>query len=68
MAGLGAWADARPARVAAWLLRRANGRIMRPWHRRVLLLTTRGRRSGLVRTVSLQCFPDGHDMVVIAAN
>jgi F420H(2)-dependent quinone reductase len=62
------WADARSVRVAAWLLRRTNGRIIRPWHRRVLLLTTRGRRSGLLRTVPLQYFPDDHDMVVVAAN
>jgi F420H(2)-dependent quinone reductase len=62
------WADARSVRVAAWLLRRANGRIMRPWHRRVLLLTTRGRRSGLPRTVPLQYFPDDHAMVIVAAN
>jgi hypothetical protein len=61
------WADARSVRVAAWLLRRTNGRIMRPWHRR-MLLTTCGRRSGLLRTVPLQYFPDDHGMVVVAAN
>jgi hypothetical protein len=55
------WADARSVRVAAWLLRRTNGRIM-------LLLTTCGRRSGLLRTVPLQYFPDDHGMVVVAAN
>ena len=34
----------------------------------VLLLTTRGRRSGRERTVVLQFFPDGDAMVVTAAN
>lgn len=62
------WADARSVRFAAWLLRRTHGRILRLWHRRVVLLTTRGRRTGRARTVPLQCFPDGQDMVVVAAN
>lgn len=34
----------------------------------VLLLTTRGRRSGRERTVVLQFFPDGEAMIVTAAN
>ena len=34
----------------------------------VLLLTTRGRRSGRERTVVLQYFPDGDAMIVTAAN
>jgi deazaflavin-dependent oxidoreductase (nitroreductase family) len=34
----------------------------------VLLLTTRGRRSGLLRTVPPQYFSDDHAMVVVAAN
>lgn len=34
----------------------------------VLLLTTRGRRSGKSRTVVLQYFPDGAAMIVAAAN
>jgi deazaflavin-dependent oxidoreductase (nitroreductase family) len=38
------------------------------WRRQVLLLTTRGRKSGLERTVPLQFFPDGEDMIVVAAN
>ena len=60
--------DARTVRVGAWLYRRTGGRLMRPWHRRALILTTTGRRSGLPRTVLLQYFPDGRDMVVVAAN
>jgi deazaflavin-dependent oxidoreductase (nitroreductase family) len=60
--------DSRSAGFAAWLLRRTQGRAARLWHRRALVLTTRGRRSGLERTVPLQFFPDGPDMIVVAAN
>ncbi|KUL23571.1 nitroreductase/quinone reductase family protein [Actinoplanes awajinensis] len=60
--------DTRSAGLAAWLLRRTRGRIGNLWHRRVLVLTTRGRRSGRPRTVPLQFFPDGDDLVVVAAN
>ena len=60
-----------------WVMRRTNGaitdsRIARmlgaPREVDVLLLTTRGRRSGRERTVVLQFFPDGDAMVVTAAN
>ena len=54
--------------LGAWLLRRTRGRIVRLWRRRALVLTTRGRRSGSPRTVVVQYFPDGDDMVVVAAN
>jgi deazaflavin-dependent oxidoreductase (nitroreductase family) len=60
--------DARSMGLAAWLYRRTRGRIARLWHRQVLLLTTRGRRTGRERTVPLQYFPDGDRMVVVAAN
>lgn len=60
--------DTRSIHLAAWLLRRTDGRLARLWHRRVLLLTTTGRRSGRRRTVPLQYFPDGNDMIVVAAN
>lgn len=49
------------------LYRRMNGRPA-PRTRNVLLLTTRGRKSGKDRTVILQFFPDGATMVVVAAN
>ncbi len=62
------WADARTVPVAAWLLRRTKGRIVRLWHRRALVLTTHGRRSGRDRTVVVQYFPAGNDMIVVAAN
>jgi deazaflavin-dependent oxidoreductase (nitroreductase family) len=39
-----------------------------PRNRDVLLLTTRGRKSGHEHTVLLQFFPDGRDMIVVAAN
>ncbi len=60
--------DRHSVRLGAWLLRRTHGRIVRLWHRRALVLTTRGRRSGLPRTVVVQYFPDGQDLVVVAAN
>jgi deazaflavin-dependent oxidoreductase (nitroreductase family) len=60
--------DSRSVGLAAWLYRRTRGRIARLYRRDVLLLTTTGRRSGLQRTVPLQFFADGDDMVVVAAN
>jgi F420H(2)-dependent quinone reductase len=36
--------------------------------RDVILLTTRGRKSGREHTVLLQAFPDGENVVVVAAN
>ena len=60
--------DTRTARLAAGLIRLTKGRVARPWRRRILVLTTRGRKSGKRRTVPLQFFPDGEDLVVVAAN
>lgn len=69
--------DKRLTPLGIWITRRTNGavgdsRIARvlcsPRHVDVLLLTTRGRRSGRERTVVLQYFPDGDAMVVTAAN
>jgi deazaflavin-dependent oxidoreductase (nitroreductase family) len=60
--------DTRSIGLAAWLYRLSNGRIAQSWHRQVLLLTTRGRRTGRERTVPLQFFPDGDRMIVVAAN
>jgi deazaflavin-dependent oxidoreductase (nitroreductase family) len=60
--------DTRSAALSAGLIRLTKGRIARPWRRQVLVLTTRGRRSGKQRTVPLQYFPDGDDMIVVAAN
>jgi F420H(2)-dependent quinone reductase len=60
--------DTRSVGLAAALIRLTKGRIARLWRRQVLLLTTRGRKSGLERTVPLQYFPDGEDMIVVAAN
>ena len=54
--------------VAVWLYRRTKGGIARPWKVDALLLTTRGRHSGKERTVVLQFFPDGEDMLLAAAN
>jgi deazaflavin-dependent oxidoreductase (nitroreductase family) len=60
--------DTRSVRLAATLIRLTKGRMARLWRRQVLLLTTRGRKSGRERTVPLQFFPDGDDMIVVAAN
>jgi deazaflavin-dependent oxidoreductase (nitroreductase family) len=40
----------------------------RLWKVNVLILTTRGRRSGKTRTTILQFFPDGGNIVIVAAN
>ena len=42
-----------------WLYRRTGGRITRLWHRRAIVLTTTGRRSGRARTVLVQVFQAG---------
>jgi F420H(2)-dependent quinone reductase len=60
--------DTRSVGLAAALIRLTKGHLARLWRRQVLLLTTRGRKSGLERTVPLQFFPDGEDMIVVAAN
>jgi deazaflavin-dependent oxidoreductase (nitroreductase family) len=60
--------DTRSVRFGAWIYRRTNGRLLHLWHRRALILTATGRRSGLPRTVIVQFFPDGQDMIVVAAN
>ena len=60
--------DVRSLGFGIWLYRRTRGRAPHLWHRRALVLTTRGRRSGKLRTVMVQFFPDGEDLVVVAAN
>jgi deazaflavin-dependent oxidoreductase (nitroreductase family) len=60
--------DARSVAFGVWLYRRTAGRITRLWHRRAIVLTTTGRRSGLPRTVLVQVFQDGSDLFVVAAN
>jgi deazaflavin-dependent oxidoreductase (nitroreductase family) len=60
--------DTRSVGLAAALIRLTKGHVARLWRRQVLLLTTRGRKSGLERTVPLQFFPDGDDMIIVAAN
>jgi deazaflavin-dependent oxidoreductase (nitroreductase family) len=50
------------------LYRLTGGRITRFAQAEVLLLTTRGRRSGKARTVLLQFFRDGANLVILAAN
>jgi deazaflavin-dependent oxidoreductase (nitroreductase family) len=50
------------------LYRLTGGRIARPRKVDVLILTTRGRRTGKTRTVLLQFFRDGANLVIVAAN
>lgn len=57
----------RLRRLGTALYRLTHGRIA-PRNREMLLLTTRGRKSGREHTVLLQCFPDGANMLVVAAN
>ena len=38
--------DTRSVAFGVWLYRRTGGRITRLWHRRAIVLTTTGRRSG----------------------
>lgn len=61
----------RLGRIGAALYRLTRGRFVEWLMRRkvdVLLLTTRGRRTGRERTVILQFFPDGDDLVLVAVN
>ena len=60
--------DKHSVAIGAWLLRRTKGRIVRLWRRRALVLTVAGRKTGRPRTVVVQYFPDGDDMLVVAAN
>ena len=58
--------DKRLGDLGVGLYRLTGGRIARKVD--VLILTTRGRRSGKTRTVLLQFFPDGENLVIVAAN
>ena len=59
--------DKRLTALGVALYRWTKGRIT-PAKVDALLLTTRGRKSGKERTVVLQFFPDGDDLVLAAAN
>ena len=60
--------DVRSLGFGIWLYRKTRGRAPHLWHRRALVMTTTGRRSGKARTVMVQFFLDGDDLVVVAAN
>lgn len=60
--------DRRMGRFGVWLYRLTGGRIAHLYGKDVLVLTTRGRRTGQERTVLLQFFRDGAQMVLVAAN
>jgi deazaflavin-dependent oxidoreductase (nitroreductase family) len=61
-------ADLRLGSFGVWVVRRTKGRVARLWGVDVLILTTRGRRTGRERTLVLRYFPDGDAMIVAAAN
>ncbi len=60
--------DKRLGGLSIVLYRLTGGRITRPWKVNVLILTTRGRKTGKTRRVLLQFFPDGANMILVAAN
>ncbi|HEY2141017.1 MAG TPA: nitroreductase/quinone reductase family protein [Solirubrobacteraceae bacterium] len=66
----GTWFYSRiAARIDPWLARATRGRVtsamgMLP----IVLLTARGARSGLERTVALVYFTDGEDVILIASS
>jgi deazaflavin-dependent oxidoreductase (nitroreductase family) len=60
--------DTRSVGFGVWLYRVTRGRVVRLWRRRAIVLTTTGRRSGRPRTVLVQVFADGPDLLVVAAN
>ena len=60
--------DTKSVAFGVWLYRRTSGRITRLWHRRAIVLSTTGRRSGRSRTVLVQVFSQGSDLFVVAAN
>lgn len=56
-------------RIHRWIYRKTGGRLgAKLLGMHMLLLTTRGRKSGEERTIPLACFPDGDDWVVVASN
>ena len=60
--------DKRLGGLSVGLYRLTGGRFTRLLKVNVLILTTRGRRSGKTRTVLLQFFQDGANLVIVAAN
>ena len=60
--------DKRLGVLGIGLYRLTGGRIANLLRVNVLILTTRGRKTGKVRTVLLQYFRDGENMVIVAAN
>lgn len=60
--------DKRLGGLGVGLYRLTGGRFTRLLKVNVLILTTRGRRSGKTRTILLQFFQDGANRVIVAAN
>jgi deazaflavin-dependent oxidoreductase (nitroreductase family) len=66
----GTWYSSRiGARIDPWLVRATRGRIDHSFGQiPIVLVTARGARSGLERTVPLLYFNDGEDVVLIASS
>jgi deazaflavin-dependent oxidoreductase (nitroreductase family) len=60
--------DHRLSALGVWAMRRTRGSLANRWGVNALLLTTTGRRTGKARSVVLQYFPDGDNLIVAAAN
>ncbi len=58
------------AKFHTWVYRKSGGRVMGEvgLGRKILLLTTRGRKSGVVRTSPLVYMPDGDRFVIYGSN
>ncbi len=66
----GTWYSAElGARIDPWLLRATRGRVDHAFGQiPIVLLTVRGARSGVERTVPLLYFSDGDDVILIASS
>jgi deazaflavin-dependent oxidoreductase (nitroreductase family) len=66
----GTWYSSRlGARIDPWLLRATGGRVDHAFGQiPIVLLTVRGARSGVERTVPLLYFSDGDDVILVASS
>ncbi len=60
--------DKKLSSFGVWVMRRTKGSLAGLWHVDVLILTTTGRRTGRSRSVVLQYFRDGGEIILAAAN
>ncbi len=60
--------DKKLGHIGIGLYQLTGGRITRPYKADVMILTTHGRRSGKARSVLLQFFHEGENLIIVAAN